>query len=363
MLYFLALFACTKDDSEPDEPYVAPALRYVDATEEVGLASQNGAQIVAVDLDLDGYADLVMSDNAGVDDFAGGTRYHALLMNREREDGGRMFVDATEESGFFQRRSGEGGRPSVDHIFADLDGDGDPDAFAGVYNDPHTAPEAQFTDPSEILLNDGTGHFTLARRRTRSRPRSRCRARPSRTSITTGRSICSSPSGTSTRTSTATGLAQLDLRRERSALRGIGDGTFEDVTASAGLERNELTSWSNANINDVLDGGHARPSMGATACDLDGDGWPEILSMAYGRMWNEQWSNQRDGTFVEVGRETGYAGDDELDYTDDWYYQCWALVQRRDRRAHDGGLPVHRSHSANRSPATGRPAGAISRRT
>jgi hypothetical protein len=25
-------------------------------------------------------------------------------------------------------------------------------------------------------------------------------------------------------------------------------------------------------------------------------------------------------------RETGYAGDDELDYSDDWYYQCWALV-------------------------------------
>src|SRR4029453_5548968 len=114
------------DPKPEDEPYVAPALRYRDATDEMGLGSQNGAQIVSGYLDLDGYADLVMSDNAGIDDFAGGTRYHALLMNREREDGGRMFVDATEESGFFQRRSGAGARPSVDHIFADLDGDGDP---------------------------------------------------------------------------------------------------------------------------------------------------------------------------------------------------------------------------------------------
>ena len=294
MLFFLALFACTKDDSEPDEPYVAPVLRYVDATEAVGLASQNGAQIVAVDLDLDGYADLVMSDNAGVDDFAGGTRYHALLMNRERDDGGRMFVDATEESGFFDRRSGEGGRPSVDHIFADLDGDGDPDAFAGVYNDPHTAPEAQFTDPSEILLNDGTGHFTLAP------PSEALQA----SLPLSGATFTDFDHDGKLDLFIALWYVNADVYGDGTwlnwifgandlLLRGNGDGTFADVTARAGLERNELTTWSNANINDVLAGGHARPSMGATACDLDGDGWPEILSMAYGRMWNEQWSNQR----------------------------------------------------------------------
>ena len=38
MILFLALAACTKDDPVDDEPYVAPALRYRDATEEVGLA-------------------------------------------------------------------------------------------------------------------------------------------------------------------------------------------------------------------------------------------------------------------------------------------------------------------------------------
>jgi enediyne biosynthesis protein E4 len=329
MILVLALVACSKDDPQiEDEPYVAPALRYRDATMEVGLGSQNGSQITAVDLDLDGYADLVMSDNAGVDDFAGGPRYHALLMNREREDGGRTFVDATEESGFFRRRSGEGGRPSIDHIFADLDGDGDPDAFAGVFNDPHTPPEAHFPDASEILLNDGTGHFTLA---------------PASDALQASLPLSGATFADFDRDGKldlflALWYRTADIYGDGSwlnwifgandlLLRGNGDGTFTDVTASAGLERNELATLSNANILDVLDGGHARPSMGATACDLDGDGWPELLSMAYGRMWNEQWSNQGDGTFVEVARETGYAGDDELDYTDDWYYQCWALVR------------------------------------
>jgi enediyne biosynthesis protein E4 len=327
---FASVAACKNDADEPghqDPPYVAPPLEYLDATERVGLGTQNGAQIVAVDLDLDGYADLVMSDNGGIDDFAGGPRYHAVLMNVASDDGGRTFVDATEESGLFQRRAGKGGRPSIDHIFADVDGDGDPDAFAGVFNDPHTAPEAQFTDASEIMLNDGTGHFTFAP------------ASPAlQASLPlSGASWLDFDHDGNLDLFVALWYVNADIYGDGTwlnwvfgandlLLEGNGDGTFTDVTASAGLERNELTSWTNGNLNDVLAGGHARPSMGATACDLDGDGWPEILSMAYGRTWNEQWSNRGDGTFVEVGRESGYAGDDEIDFTDDWYYQCWALV-------------------------------------
>jgi hypothetical protein len=66
--------------------------------------------------------------------------------------------------------------------------------------------------------------------------------------------------------------------------------------------------------------------MGATACDLDGDALPELLAMAYGRQWNLQWHNEGDGTFTEMGRESGYAGDDDIDYTDNWYYLCQCIV-------------------------------------
>ncbi len=325
----LVLLACSAHDGSSDAgPYVAPDLAFTDATDRVGLTGWNGSQIVAVDLDSDGYPDLVMSDNAGIDDFGGtGPRYHAVLMNRPGDDGGRVFVDATESSGLFQRRSGEGGRPSVDHIFADLDGDGDPDCFAGVYDDPHTDPKTQFTDASEVLLNDGAGHFSFAP------PSPALQAHLP----LSGETFTDVDGDGNLDLFVALWYVNADIYGDDSwtnwifgasdlLLHGNGDGTFTDVSDASGITREEYTNFSNANLAAVLDGTHARPSMGATACDLDGNGAPDLLSMAYGRMWNEQWSNNGDGTFVEVGRETGYAGDDDVDYTDDWYYQCWALV-------------------------------------
>ena len=68
-------------------------------------------------------------------------------------------------------------------------------------------------------------------------------------------------------------------------LRNKGDGTFEDVTAKAGIKS---TRW----------------TLGVVAADLCGTGYPDIvLANDYGV--SEFYANMGNGTFEEVGKETG----------------------------------------------------------
>jgi hypothetical protein len=63
--------------------------------------------------------------------------------------------------------------------------------------------------------------------------------------------------------------------------RNRGDGTFEDVTARAGLLE-----------------AAAATGLGAVAADFDGDGWLDLY-VANDGMPNHLWINRRDGTFVD----------------------------------------------------------------
>jgi hypothetical protein len=82
--------------------------------------------------------------------------------------------------------------------------------------------------------------------------------------------------------------------------KGDGKGGFEDATEKAGM----------AVVPEPGGDRSARPTYGVTAADFDDDGWPDLLQLAYGRQWNRQWRNKGDGTFEDVGRATGFAGDD-----------------------------------------------------
>jgi hypothetical protein len=70
--------------------------------------------------------------------------------------------------------------------------------------------------------------------------------------------------------------------------RNRGDGTFEDVTAAAGLL--DTTS----------------KSLGVAVLDVDGDGWPDLI-LANDTQPNKLYRNQRNGTFVEAGVKSGLA--------------------------------------------------------
>jgi enediyne biosynthesis protein E4 len=79
--------------------------------------------------------------------------------------------------------------------------------------------------------------------------------------------------------------------------RNVGCGRFEDVSARAGIR--------------VSDGGQpVAKALGVVACDLDGDGWPDIV-VANDGVRNFLFHNVSDGRggrrFVEVGEEKGVA--------------------------------------------------------
>ena len=74
--------------------------------------------------------------------------------------------------------------------------------------------------------------------------------------------------------------------------RNAGNGTFEDVTARAGLF--DVTS----------------KSLGVTMLDHDQDGWPDIF-IANDTQPNKLYRNNRNGTFTELGLKSGLAFSEE----------------------------------------------------
>ena len=66
------------------------------------------------------------------------------------------------------------------------------------------------------------------------------------------------------------------------------DGTFTDVTEKSGI------------------GAYVGRTMGVTAADFDGDGWDDIY-VANDRTENFLFHNKHDGTFEEIGNDTGTA--------------------------------------------------------
>ena len=223
-------------------------------------------------------------------------------------------MDGTEESGVFQTRDGSDTEYRAAHlaIAGDVDNDGDLDLFTGTYVDP-TQPRTDPGDRSEILLNDGSGKFSLA--------------------------PISDPHPASNQRWPTTGATFADIDRDGNLdlfvgfwyqrygtsylgvqaqlYRGRGDGTFEAITEQAGL-LTERTGYA--------EGKNHRPAYGVTACDLNDDGAPELLVSAYGRQWNLLYRNDGEGVFTEIGQPSGFAGDDRRDFSDNEFFACYCTV-------------------------------------
>ncbi|MHC4859631.1 MAG: FG-GAP repeat domain-containing protein, partial [Planctomycetota bacterium] len=278
-----------------------PAPWFVNVAKEVGLTGARAKDCIFTELNGDGYLDLCLDKQR-------------LYLSEK----GERFV-LHEESGIefpevFKVPMTKGGRPDLEKAkkgpyvpqylyFADLDNDGDRDAVWGVHSSWehfdgrtwHVVPECDPEVRSTVWLNDGRGKFKAAKR-----------------------------SGFSGRGSWGPAMAlaivdydldgNLDLYEGREyrqygqtygcgvdrLWRGDGKGRFTDVTEKAGL------------LTVPKPGGprSSRPTYGVTHADVNNDGWPDLLQLAYGRQWNYLWLNDGDGTFTEAGRETGFAGDD-----------------------------------------------------
>ena len=282
---------------------------FIDASAAWGLPelSPVGVRVSVGDIDADGWPDLVVRANTGGEDFsADGTRNTWLLRNQ----GDGTFADVTEASGFTTARAGGTGRSAPVVVWGDVDNDGDLDAYAGL-------PDASdaIDETSEILLNDGSGSFTLG---------------PESSDLRVSRG--ETPYGAAFVDYDRDGFLDLwvgEYTLDGSAtqdrlFRGDGTGAFEDVTEAAGLETEEWRT-----LTDLNEGRAHSVSWSAAACDLNADGWPELLSASYGRAPNHLWQNDG-GTFVNRSVDSGYAFDHRTDWSDNESARCWCSLNPDD---------------------------------
>lgn len=296
--------ACLEPGPLGDGPY------FTDVTEALGLGpgglSIQGGQVSTADIDGDRLPDLILHTGARNDqrDDPEDPRYLGRVL---RNLGDGEFDDVTLDCGLFEARDGAWGRVSHFMIFGDVDNDGDADAFAAAYVDADTAA---IGDHSEVLINQGDGTFVLG-------PEG---------------DFCEDPDFEPLASATLVDYdldGVLDLYTghhygrygvlastiQDSLYRGRGDGSFEDVTDEAGV-RTAMTPES------YEEAANHRPTWGVAACDLDSDGWPELMSVSYGRQLNLLWHARGDGTYENATLAAAFGSDDLVDYSDNEFYRC-----------------------------------------
>ncbi|MBI4956795.1 MAG: CRTAC1 family protein [Myxococcales bacterium] len=327
----LALAGCTGDEETQAEPQPGPVLPpaiclappgdgpyplvFTDVTAELGLDAAGlrmvGNNLTIADYDGDHWPDITLTKppgGEGRDDPAAPAGYYRLLRNA----GGTGFEDTTWTSGLFAARDGGPARATTFVIWGDVDNDGDLDAFNVAYED--AGNESVLLDHSTLFLNDGDGTFTIG---------------PDQ-SFTPG-----------TRDPAASALfldfdhdGLLDLyvghnygqygslgsALSNSLLRGDGLGNFTDVSAAAGVATLPFST------SNALQAKNNRPTWGVTACDLDGDGWSELLGSSYGRQWNELYRSLGNGTFEDLALTSGFGQDALVDYTDNYSFRCYCVT-------------------------------------
>ncbi len=282
---------CGQDSPTSTSTFANP--HFSNAAKSWGL-TEPAKRAVWGDLDGDGWLDVI-------------TDARRVWLNRPKTGGGRHFVDATNESKLDHRFTKLGkARPSNFVVLGDVDGDGDLDIFSGVTLElERTKPDPD--DPSKtvpfrpdpkvrsaILLNDGHARFERVEASGVEEPAhsSTCATffdydRDGILDLFVGNWYCRYGSS-------------YDAYPDR-LYRGSGDGTFADVTETAGL----LT------VTKAGTPASSKPTYGVTAGDLDGDGDDDLFVSSYGRRWNMLWQNEGDGTFREIGAETRFDGDAE----------------------------------------------------
>ncbi len=312
------LTACPTVEEPPVECVVAadswsdgePAFR--DATADWGLEAMGvvGTRVSVADIDGDGWPDIITRNGGGPDDWEADNGHRRWVL---RNTGDGTFEDVSEASGLFTGRlDGVSGSRGTELIASgDIDNDGDVDVFTARNRQDIFAEDEETT---EVVLNDGDGSFAL------------------QDSNAEWLDVLSVPVGAT--------LADVDLdgnldvfisnnkrSEDYSPLQdrlflGLGDGGFVESTLALGLE---TTLWNNTdNLNDGE--GHSW-GWAAAACDLNNDGYPELMSASYGRAPNHLWQAVPGGPegveFDNASVDSGYAYDHRDDWTTNLHAQCY----------------------------------------
>jgi enediyne biosynthesis protein E4 len=245
-----------------------------DITAKSGLEGAKGGQISALDVNADGYPDLLLQNlayNRGMK-----TRFLLNLQDPSSSDPkDRIFVDRTDSMGVYANpQAGVTGRIADVWAMADVNGDGHPDIVTGLFY--YTVATFQDSgDRAEVLLNDGTGRFRLVA----NNGLHELGKFPS-----TG--FCFLDYDLDGKLDVYITVFSADHQNNEwipgFLMKGNGDGTFRDVTAESGIDQ------------------VAEPNYGATVTDWNNDGWPDILTCPYCRTNGTLWRNNGDGTFTDA---------------------------------------------------------------
>ncbi|MCB9761640.1 MAG: CRTAC1 family protein [Alphaproteobacteria bacterium] len=325
LLIALLLPSCTHKDAAVDSTGLPPVCNagsvwtpgttaFRDASADWGITDLMpvGVRVDAVDFDGDGWTDLAVRSGWDGDDFNGGNRSTWLLRNT----GEGRFEDVTQSSGVVVGRDGDtsAGRAGPVWVFADVDNDGDLDLYTGL-------PDADnnFSETSEIRLNNGDGTFSLA---------DGGDARVERSDTPYGAAFADVDRDGNVDLWTGQYGAIQDL-----LFAGDGAGGFTEVTGERGLTTRR---W--AQLSDLNQGLAHSNAWSAAACDLNNDGAPELLASSYGRAPNHLWLNDGAGSFTNVSVDSNYAFDHRTDWSDNESARCWCTLHPTD--ADCAGVPA-----------------------
>ena len=313
---------------------------FQEVTEAWGLMGVEGVRLSVTDLDADGYPDLlVRRGGITVEDFSSDVRNTWLLRNSD----GTGFSDVTAASGLLTPRQALGaglGRPASVLASADVDNDGDLDVFVGISTED---PALSAGETTELMLNQGDGTFALG---------------PDGSALRLAGTI-DAVSGASFVDVNRDGFVDLWVTQyglQDRLYYGDGTGNFIDATAGSGL----VTLVGGA-VDDLNSGAVHSRAWSALACDLDGDGYSELLAASYGRATNNLWQGRLDAEtgFVRFDPrqiESGYARDDNYEWQSNQFARCYC--QANPMAEDCAGVPAPQiscdtpnwNHSSDRSP-------------
>jgi hypothetical protein len=278
-----------------------------------------GTLMSVADINGDGWPDLVVRRGGVRADLlepSAPKRHTWVMLNR----GGR-FEDFTEASNFLATRGSyelSVGRPNWVVVFGDVDNDGDVDAYSGI--DMRSPPTVELDgvsvvvdqERSELLLNDGEGHFTLTYAQDPLR-------RVGQEDVPSGAAFIDADRD-----------GWLDLWMSQGGLgaplqdrlfKNLGRGEFEDITTRVGLT---TQPWEV--LSDLNEGRAHSTAWSATACDLNNDGTPELLAASYGRAPNHLWRAEGQGEALSYSNQSvasGYAFDHNQSWGDNQFARCY----------------------------------------